>query len=120
MFDKVNIIILHVSDIDVSEKFYRDVLKLQVLEDKPRWKSFQLGDIVLALRPWVPETEDERPVKWGIALGFDVDDVDKRIEELEKHGAHILIEPRDESFGRYAEIVDPDGYILMLISEDKK
>ncbi len=120
MFEKPDIIILHVSDIEASDHFYQKILGLIRVENKPGWKSFKLGQTVLAIRPWLPETIDERKVKYGIAIGFNVDDVDKRIRELVGKDVGVLIEPRDETFGRYAEIVDPDGYILMLISESKE
>ena len=120
MFEKPDIMNLHVSNIEASDHFYQDILGLARIENKPGWKSFKLGETILAIRPWLPETTDERKIKYGIALGFNVDDVDKRMKELTAKGVGMLIEPRDESFGRYAEIVDPDGYILMLISESKK
>ena len=117
MFDKMDILILHVSNVAASFHFYKKMLGLKQLEDKPEWKSFQLGDSVIAIRPWAPDTKDERFIKYGASFGFNVDNVDKRIKELEAHGAHVLLRPQDESWGRYAEIVDPDGYIIMLISE---
>lgn len=117
MFEKLDILILHVKNVEASDNFYSNLIGLKKLEDKPDWKSYQLGETILAVRPWAPETEDERPVKYGAAFGFNVDNVDKRVKELEDQGAHILLKPRDEKWGRYAEIVDPDGYILMLISE---
>jgi predicted enzyme related to lactoylglutathione lyase len=117
MFGKMDILILSVSDIAVSLHFYKNMLGLKQLEEKPDWKSFQLGDSVIAIRPWASDIKDERSIKYGPAFGFNVDNVDKCIKELEKQGAHILLRPQDESWGRYAEIVDPDGYIIMLISE---
>lgn len=117
MFDKMDILILHVDDVAASHNFYKNMLGLKQLEDKPNWKSFQLGNSVIAVRPWAPDTKDERFIKYGPAFGFNVDNVDKRIAELEKQGAHVLLRPQEKSWGRYAEIVDPDGYIIMLISE---
>ena len=114
MQNKLDFLILHVKNLASSAKFYKEMLGLKQLEDQPEWKTFDLGDTILGLQPWHPGTEDERPLKHGISIGFDVQDVDQQLAELEKKGAHVLVEPRDEQFGRYAEIVDPEGYIIML------
>jgi predicted enzyme related to lactoylglutathione lyase len=119
MVKKLDILILHVKDLSVSVNFYTHILGLKQKDDQTSWKSFRLGDTVLGLQPWHPGTEDERPLKHGISLGFEVENVDKRFKELEKKGAHCLVEPRDDMFGRYAEIVDPDGYIIMLYKTAK-
>jgi predicted enzyme related to lactoylglutathione lyase len=119
MESKLDTIILHVKNLSAAVKFYKNMLGLKQLDNQPKWKSFDLGGTILGLEPWHPGTEDERPLKYGIALGFEVSDVDKRLAELEKKGAHILVEPRDETFGRYAEIVDPEGYVIMLYKTKK-
>jgi lactoylglutathione lyase len=120
MLKKLDILILHVSDLSTSAHFYKDIMGLKQKDDQTAWKTFDLGDTILGLQPWHPGTEDERPLKHGISLGFEVEDVDKRFKELEKKGAHCLVEPRDDMFGRYAEIVDPDGYVIMLYKTTKK
>jgi len=119
MFEKINTFILCVNDLNESKNFYKNLLGLKQLADKPKWKTFLLGDTILGLKPWTPGTEDERKVKHGVYIGFDVADVDQAIQQLEKKGAHVLVDPRNEEFGRYAEIADPDGHIIMLVSELK-
>jgi len=109
------LIMLRVADIDRSAAFYRG-LEMEPLEDEPNWKTFRLGPSTLALRKWDPGTEDERPIKYGISMAFTVPDVDASLAELENKGAHVLVVPKDEEFGRYAKIVDPDGYIIMILS----
>ena len=118
MFEKLNTLILSVKNMDESVHFYNNFLGLEQVDNKPRWRTFKLGDMLLALRPWTPETEDERRVKHGICLAFHVENVDESIEELEKKGARILIDPENADFGRFAKITDPDGYIIMLISKN--
>ena len=114
MLDNLNIVILQLKNLAASVHYYKQILELKQDQDQEFWKTFHLGNTLLGLQPWHPGTEDERPLKPGITLGFEVDNVDNRFKEFEAKGAHILVEPRDEEFIRYSEIVDPDGYILML------
>ncbi|OGB99529.1 hypothetical protein A2V82_05910 [candidate division KSB1 bacterium RBG_16_48_16] len=120
MFEKLNWLVLCADDLEESKNFYKNLLGLEQVSDKPSWKAFKLGESLLALRPWTPGTEDERHVKHGIYIGFHVADVDDAVVILEQKGAHILVDPRDEEFGRYAEIADPNGYIIMLMTERKQ
>ncbi len=120
MFKRLDNVILCVNNMKESVRFYRDVIGLKQTADEPDWKTFSLGETTLALRSWLPDTEDERHVKYGITLCFLVSDVNAAVRELESLGAHVLVSPRDEEHGRVAEIADPDGYILMLMTPFKE
>ncbi|MBN2000183.1 VOC family protein [candidate division KSB1 bacterium] len=117
MFEKLDMIIIHVHNIKISGDYYRNILGLPQLEKKDDWQSFKLGDSVLGIQPWHSGTEDERTVKYGATIVTRIDDVNKRLPELEAKGAHILVDPHDEPWGRAVEIVDPDGYIILLYSK---
>jgi predicted enzyme related to lactoylglutathione lyase len=119
MFKKLDTIFLCANDMQASAKFYRDILGLKQVADDPNRKSFSFGQTTLILRPWEPDTEDERHVKYGISLCFHVADVDAITRELESLGAHLLVAPREDELGRYAEIADPDGYIIMLLGKSR-
>ena len=119
MFKKLDNVILCVNDMKESVRFYRDIIGLEQKANDPDWKTFSLGDTTLALRPWLPDTEDERHVKHGISLCFLVGDVNTAVPELESMGAHVLLSPCDAERGRVAEIADPDGYIIMLMTPFK-
>ena len=114
MLKKLDFIVLHVKNLASSVNFYKHIIGLKQIDDQSTWKAFHIGNAILGLEPWHPGTEDERPLKHGVSLCFEVDNVEKRFAELEKKGAHCLMEPSEADFGRYAEIVDPDGYILMI------
>jgi predicted enzyme related to lactoylglutathione lyase len=115
MFKNPDMIILHVNNMDKSLAFYRDILQLKLVDDKPDWKTLSFDNIKLGLKPWQPELADERQVKHGFAFGFYVDDVDGVMKQLIAKGASIHIRPEDRDYGRYAEIVDPDGYIIAVL-----
>ena len=119
MFESLDIVILNVSDLQASRKFYKDVMGLKVKNESENWVEFQLGETSLAIRPEPEGLEDPRKVKWGHALAFKVDDVDAVYEQLRQRGVHFLVKPRDEFFGRHAEFVDPDGHIYSITTPEK-
>ena len=114
MFKELDLLMLDVKDISASTYFYHDILEFEIKKQSPNWTTFRMGKTTLAIRPQREQMVDERNVKHGIVFGFLCLDVDKKVKELEEKGAHILLWPRDETFGRYAEIADPDGHIIML------
>lgn len=119
MFKQLDLIILDVQDMKAATKFYHDILGFEIKVTKPEWTAFDMDKTTLAIRPMNPELADERHVKHGAILGFSVRDVDKKVVDLEQQGAHILVRPRDGQMGRYAEIADPDGHIIMLTTTTK-
>ena len=105
-------------DLQRSRDFYRDVLGLKVRNDSPGWIDFDLGGkVVLGLHP---PTEDIQVTPGSLQLGFEVADVDAYIEDARAKGARIVLEPKDESFGRLALILDPDGYTIQVFTPNRR
>lgn len=119
MFKQLDLIILDVQDMKAATQFYHQILGFGVKGSSSEWTTFDMDKTTLAIRPVNPELADERHVKHGVIFGFSVRDVDQKVAELEKQGAHILVRPRSGTLGRYAEIADPDGHIIMLTTADK-
>jgi lactoylglutathione lyase len=115
MFEKVDFVTLMVSNMEAAVSFYRDVLGAKLKEEGAEWTSFALGDTELTLQQAPPDLADERHVKYGFALGFKVKSLEAAVADLKGKDAHFLMTPRDTSFGRYVEIVDPDGHIIMVV-----
>ena len=53
----------------------------------------------------------------GIALWFQVDDVDKTFAEWTARGVAFAHPPQKNFWGHGPELVDPDGYIVRLWDE---
>ena len=52
----------------------------------------------------------------GLALGFEVDDVDAVHERMKRDGREIAVAPKDEPWGqRHFTIVDPNGIAIDII-----
>ncbi len=100
-------------DLARSRDFYRDVVGLRLGADMPpHWVDFDLGNG--ALLGIHPETSDLRTQPGSNSNGFAVDDVDAFIARVEAHGVRVIKQPADESFGRLAIILDPDGYAVQV------
>src|ERR671922_2183810 len=101
-FSKVGAVILLVSDMEKSVKFYRDVLHLPIRSQSGEWTEFFNTGTVIALHP-------KRKVKvsleagGGILVGFMVNDLDQQDFKFFK-------ESKEEAFGKHTIIEDPDGH----------
>jgi lactoylglutathione lyase len=114
---------LSAADLDASLAFYREVLggvlEYRFPEDDPVFVTLRLGVSELgigALRGEPIHGQPQRPASGHrIELCVYVDDVDATVEEARRHGAPVVLEPRDQPWGeRIAYIADPDGNLLML------
>ena len=114
---KVQIVSLPVSDPARARDFYRDALGFDVIEDQPlgpsmRW--LQMGPsgatFSIALVTWFKE------MAAGSVRGLmlEVDDVDAMAQDLHDRGFLPSADVREESWGRYVELYDPDGNGLIL------
>jgi len=103
---------LGVSDLPISERFYREVLGLPVrLHDGEAFIEFP--DFLMVLTPSPPAGRGK------FHFGFKVDtpqEVDAWAERAKTLGAHI-VRPCDRNGGRVVYINDPDEYVIEIYSE---
>ena len=110
---KLGLIMIVVKDMERSVAFYRDVLGLELLFKQGNWSQFDAGNILIGLHPEGEEVKVS-PTS-GCTFGIYVDDLVKAASELKRRGGHFGIEPRDEPFGRWGLLRDPDGYGIQII-----
>ena len=114
-------VILYVSDLDASIRFYRDVLGVPFKFTDAGYAEFATAGTRLALyerrrAEWLTG----RPVTPGPAaeVAFVVEDVDARAAELAARGAEVLSGPTDRPWGhRTVHLADPDGFVVELAQE---
>jgi predicted enzyme related to lactoylglutathione lyase len=100
------------ADLPRSRDFYRDVFGLPVGTDSPEWIDLELGGgATLGLHP---PSDYLQLLPGSTQLGFEVPDVDAFVRDAYAKGAQVAMDPRDESFGRLAVLVDPDGYMVQV------
>lgn len=105
---------LPVSNLDRSRDWYISALGLKVEFEVPGRRTTALNDgegfaIFLQEKPDV--------VPNGIALWFQVDDVDATFAQWSARGIGFAHGPQKNFWGYGAELADPDGYLVRLWDE---
>ena len=110
---------ISVSDLDVSRRFYRDVLGLPHLFDAPGMAFFDAGGV----RLYLSRPEDERFRSHPVVYYW-VEDVDRAFEQLLERGAPVIARPHvvhDDGTAALwmAFVADPDGTPVGVMEERK-
>ncbi len=118
-FRKVGAVILLVSNMEKSIKFYGDTLELPVKSRSKDWTEFFNNDTVLALHP-APEKKKVLKTGSGTLVGFEVTDLDSTAKKLKEKRVKFFKRPKEESFGKHAIIQDPDGHLISIAELKEK
>ena len=112
MFNRIGAVILLVSDMKRSTRFYCDVLGMELKEQSKDWTEFSKRGTVLALHP-----SKKKRIKRNnsMLVGFSVSDFDDVVNGLKKKKVKFYKKPREESFGKHAIIQDPDGHLISIV-----
>jgi catechol 2,3-dioxygenase-like lactoylglutathione lyase family enzyme len=112
MFNRIGAVILLVSDMKRSTRFYRDVLGMKLKEQSKDWTEFSKRGTVLALHP-----SKKKRIKRNnsMLVGFNVSDFDDVVNGLKKKKVKFYKKPREESFGKHTIIQDPDGHLISIV-----
>jgi lactoylglutathione lyase len=116
-FKRLGAIILLVSDMDKSIKFYRDVLELPIKNTSSEWVEFFSSGTVLALHP---SKSKSRTKNSGVLVGFMVSNLETVAKKLKDKKVEFFKEPKEESFGKHAIIADPEGHLISIAEISSK
>ena len=112
MFMALRRIQIFASDFPRSRRFYGETLGLPESGGfENDWVEFGLGPILLKLTPLRP---GEVPARNQVAAVFSTQNLDGALATLKEKGVTVTRPPADEFTGRSAEILDPDGYRIIL------
>jgi lactoylglutathione lyase len=111
-FGKIGAVILLVSDMETSTRFYRDILNLPIKSQSKDWTEFFNRETVLALHPARKAQKSSSQEK--VLVGFMVHDLEAQVESLMKKNVKFFKRLKDEPFGKHAIIEDPDGHLISL------
>ena len=100
------------SDFTRSRRFYGETLGLPEVGGFERdWVEFGLGPILVKLTPL---RASEVPARNQVALVLSAADIEACLTALKERGVTVTRGPVDEFTGRSAEILDPDGYRIVV------
>ena len=116
-FNRLGAVILLVSDMDKSMKFYHDVLELPIKNTSAEWVEFFSSGTVLALHPSKNKTRTKNS---GVLVGFMVSNLESVAQKLKDKNVEFFKKPKEESFGKHAIIVDPDGHLISIAEISSK
>lgn len=119
MHQQLHLITLGVRDLEISKKFYEEVLGWKLSRPQEGIAFFQAGGVVLALYPRELLAEDAMVSPQGsgfsgITLAHNArseSEVDEIINDLRSKGVKIVKEPQKVFWGGYSSyFADPDDY----------
>ena len=112
MFLALRRIHVFASDFSRSRRFYGETLGLPESGGfENDWVEFALGPLLLKLTPLRPS---EVPARNQVAAVLSSDRIEETLTALKERGVTVTRAPQDEFTGRSAEILDPDGYRIVV------
>ena len=118
-FRKVGAVILLVSNMEKSIKFYSETLELPIKTRSKDWTEFFNNDTVLALHP-APKKKTILKTGSGTLVGFEVTDLGSTVKKLKERRVKFFKRPKEEPFGKHAIVQDPDGHLISIAEINEK
>ena len=117
-FNRVGAVILLVSNMEKSVKFYRDTLGLPIKTKSKDWTEFFNNDTVMALHP--AKKKSNIKTGSGMLVGFEVGDLEATVKKLKEKKVRFFKKPKEEPFGKHAIVQDPDGHLISIAEIKEK
>jgi lactoylglutathione lyase len=116
LFTKIGAVIVLVSDMERSVKFYKETLELPLKTHSDDWTEFFHKDTTIALHPMKKKAKasQEDGGERSVLIGFMVSNLDDLVAILKERGVTFFKTPREEPFGKHTIVEDPDGHLISI------
>jgi predicted enzyme related to lactoylglutathione lyase len=116
MLTGLNALFLEVNNLEESLSFYHERLGCEIESHNPAGEppiaTLRAGPLKISL---VQQLETMLKRGRGVHFVMGVDDVDALFQKLSSEGNHVA-PPRDDGWGRFVTLQDPDGYRLFFVN----
>lgn len=112
---QLGLVLLFVSNPQVSSLFYRKIFELEPIEESPTFVMFALKNGVM-LGLWSKYTAEPRveAAAGALEICFPSDDIDSLYADWCKKHVTVMQKPTDMDFGRTFVALDPDGHRIRM------
>jgi lactoylglutathione lyase len=117
---RIGNIILEVTDLDASIKFYHEILGMPIKNERRNWVDLgQQSGGTLSLHPAsITTSHSDSSKDNGILIGLTVGDLHSAMDELNNAKVEVYRDIQERQAGKNAVILDPDGYKISLFEPD--
>jgi len=106
--------IVNARDLAQAHAYYGHLLGLKVSVHSRSWIQFETGDIRLALHNRRDRNTAEMHHTQPVSFGFTVENLEAWVEQARLRKIEFVSVPVDEGMGLTAEILDPEGNIVVV------
>ncbi|MEO9308467.1 Glyoxalase/bleomycin resistance protein/dioxygenase [Nitrosotalea sinensis] len=107
-------VILAVSDLEKSTKFYHEVIGLPIKNKHGNWVELAKEGATVILHPASKQINTGTSIENGIVIGLIVGDMDSAVKELKSKNVTVYREVESHKAGKNCIVLDPDKYMISL------
>jgi len=107
-------VIIAVSDLSKSVKFYNEVIGLPIKNQRENWVDLGKQGATVILHTASKPINTGTSIENGIVIGLVVGDVESAVQELKAQKVVVYRDIESHKTGKNAIILDPDKYMISL------
>ncbi len=107
-------VIIAVSDLPKSVKFYNEVIGLPIKNNRENWVELAKQGATVILHTASRPINTGTSIENGIVIGLVVGDIESALQELKVQKVTVYRDIESHKSGKNAIILDPDKYMISL------
>ncbi|MGI0008663.1 MAG: VOC family protein [Nitrosopumilaceae archaeon] len=107
-------VIIAVSDLPKSVKFYNEVIGLPIKNQRENWAELAKQGATVILHTATKQINTGTSIENGIVIGLVVGDIESALQELKAQKVTVYRDIKSHNVGKNAIVLDPDKYMISL------